>query len=379
MPDSFNPKPITQQDTSSIENKIEDKTLGPVYMVYRDNRNWEKYAPKIIEHIQKELGGHIEVQVFPRGTDEGEIKKWYEENQDKFGGKFMLTDTTCKPVIESGKYKERISLDHILEISNKEVIKEIFRNSFGEKGLGELNYSGLENIENSNTKIFKLALENNTPSKITLVESRFGHHSGFLVNLKGLQERSVENDKQVLESYKKWLLNAGYPETNISIVEDIEEPNKNELESMKKEWFFIDNHNPMADKYRSLGLNVINPSEISDTVKPSNNEETVKFILSGIDENFKKISSIEEFISIYGSDPKIGGDGQFEDLMNKIGNKEKFLEIMYSLIDLNKNNQKWKGESRIVRRMLSSAEKLLNLDEESKEKIKKRIEEVMNN
>ncbi len=380
MDNNFVPKPPIQQDNSPAEdkeNKIEDKTLGSIYMVYRDNRNWEKYAPKIIDHIRKELSGQIEVQVFPRGTDEGEIKKWYEENQDKFGGKYLLTDITCKPIIESEKYKNRVSLDGILETSNKKIIEEIFRNSFGEKGLEELNDTSLENIENFNTKIFKLALENNTPSKVTLVESRFGHHSGFLVNLKGLQERSVENDKQVLEFYKKWLLDAGYPETNILAVEDVGELDENKIESMKNEWFFIDNHNPMADKYRSYGLRVINPSEISDTVKPNGDEGVEKFIISEIDNNFKKIGSVQEFISLYGSDPKIRGDDQFEELMNKISSKDKFVEIMNSLIDLNKNNPKWKSDSYIVRNMLFGAEEVLKLDEESKVQIKKRIEEVM--
>lgn len=361
----------------SKENSIENKTIGPIYMVYRDNRNWEKYVPKIVEHIKNELGGDIEVMSFPRDTDETEIGKWYEENKEKFEGKLLLTDNTCNPTLEKNEYKGKFNLDSILKDSNDETTKRIFKEAFGEKGLAELKFNSIEDIENSNTKIFKLALENNNPQKVTFVESRFGHHSLFLVNLKGLQDRSSENDRQVLESFKKSLIDAGYPEENISVLRDINEPNQEELESMKNEWFFIDNHNPMADKYRSLGLNVINPSEISNTVKQSNDVEIEKSIISGIDNKVKKIDSVEEFISIYGSDPYLQGDYAYKELINKVGNEEKLVKIFNHLLDLNKNNPQWiESRCRKISRMFIY-NNTLQFSEKSKEQINNRIEEIM--
>lgn len=360
------------------ENNIENKTIGPIFMVYRDNRNWEKFAPKIVEHIKNELGGDIEVMSFPRGTDEKVIEKWYEENKDRFEGKLLLTDNTCNPTIEKNEYEGKFNLDSILKDSNEETTKRIFKEAFGEKGLSELKFDSIEDIENSNTKIFKLALEKNSPKKVTFVESKFGHHSLFLVNLKGLQDRSLENDRQVLESFKKSLINAGYSEDNISVERDIGEPNQNEIESLKNEWFFIDSHNPMADEYRSKGLNVINPSEIADTVKPSNDEEIEKSIISGIDNKIKKIGSVEEFISIYGSSPEMDGDYKFKEIINKVGSEEKLMEIMNYLLDSNKNNTEWKeDEFWSVEGLLVIGKELINISEQSEIKIKKRIEEIM--
>ena len=363
-------------NTESKENSIENKTIGPIYMVYRDNRNWEKYAPKIVEHIKNELGGTIELKSFPRGTDEEEIEKWYEKNEDKFEGKLLLTDNTCEPTIGEDKYKEKFSLDSILKDSNEESVNKIFREAFGEKGLEELKFNSVADIENLNTKIFKLALEKNNPKKVTFVESKFGHHSSFLVNLRGLQDRSQENDSQVLELFNKCLINAGYPEDSISVVGNVREPDRSEVESLKNEWFFIDNHNPMADEYRSKGLNVINPSEIASIVKPNNDAEIENSIISGIDNEFKKITSVEEFISIYGSDPDLQGDDAFIGLIRKVDNEEKLIEIFNHLLDLNKNNSSWiKSRCRKISRMFIY-KGTFQFSEKSKEQIDKKIEEI---
>lgn len=368
----------TVVNTENKEKSIENKTIGPIYMVYRDNRNWEKFAPKIVGHIQKELGGDIEVMSFPRGTDEKEIEKWYKENEGNFEGKLLFTDNTCNPTIEKSKYKERLDLDYILQESNEETIKKIFKDTFGEKGLKELKFNSIDDIEDSNTKIFKLAIEKNNPKKVTFVESKFGHHSTFLVDINGPQERSIENDMQVLESFKKCLINAGYQEANISVMKDIGEPNHEELELMKNEWFFIDSHNRMADEYRSLGLNVINPSEITDIVKPSNDIEIEKFIISGIDNKVKKISSIEEFISIYGPEPEMSSDDEYYDAINRVGNKEKLIEILNHLIDLNKNNSEWrKNKFMTVKILFRVGKQLLDISEQSKEQINRKIEEIL--
>lgn len=362
------------------ENKIENKTTGPIYMVFRENDNWDKYTPKIVEHI-KSLGGEIEVKSFPRGTDNETIKEWYEQNKENFQGKSMLTDDTCSPRLDSSRYYEdESSLDNFLMSAEWRLTSEIFKKAFGEEGADNLRYDSLENIKDSYTKLFKLAIENKAPKKVTFVEEAFGHHDTFLVDIKGLQHQSLENDQEVLKFTKQCLVDAGYPETNTSVVTNVEEPA--DIETMKDEWFFIDSHNTMANMYRDKGLNVFQPGKYSEVVKPKDEEvmnNIEKDLISSIDSKFKKIESIEEFILSYGTDPYLPGSDEFREIIRRVGDAEKLIEIMNHLLDLNKDNPKWKNSSCNRLGNFFYYEELLPspFNEESKNQIKQRIAEIV--
>ncbi|MEI8269959.1 MAG: hypothetical protein WCG45_01185 [bacterium] len=305
------------QNSENRENTIEDKTIAPIYMVYRDNRNWEKYAPKIIEHIRKELRGQIEVQVFPRGIDKNEIKKWYQDNEDKFKGKFLLSDETCQPVIPLDGCKERIDLDRILEKSNTDTIRDFIKEYFDEQKTNSSEIRELKDYKNLHKDIFKIALEKNNPKKITFVKKLFGDHIDFIDEAK--EERGAKKDEIVLDFFRNCLIEAGYPETNISVVYDLESLNDPEvIQSIKDEWFFIDGHNSHAEEYRLKDINVFSPG--SYEIIKSNDNILEKKIISGIDCRFKKIDSAEDFITLFGSDPTITSYERESMVQNNIGN-----------------------------------------------------------
>jgi len=384
-------------NSENKENAIEDKTLGPIYMVYRDNRNWEKYAPKIIDHIRKELGGQVEVQVFSRETDKKEIKKWYQENEAKFKDELILSDDTCDPPFEADsvdflgrvtkkidekdkKFKNKFNLDSYLWQLNREIAEKMLEKTFGTRNITAL-MDTYEETKDVYTRIFKLALEKNNPRKIVFVEFRFGHHIN-VVNPIEANKRSEKNDQEVLEFVKKCLLDAGYPEANISIVSDVEkitDPEK--IKSVEDEWFFIDSHNPMQYVYADDGLKVFDPTKIYGTIGVSEDNFTTEALISKIDQNIRKIDTPEDFVSIFTSNPNFSNlnQGQKEEVYKKIGSEEKFIKIVNYLIDLHKNDPLWKGNNfkTVVDMIFWSRRCGLPLSKGGEEQINKRIEEVM--
>lgn len=373
--ENVGPTEIAEVNTESKENSIENKTIGPIFMVYRENKNWDKYVPMIIEHIES-LGGKIETKSFPRGTEEEAIEQWYKKNYDELQDKYLLTDRTCHTTT-TVEDTHQFSLDYFLEQSGKREIEESFKNAFGEKGLKELNFNSLEGYKESYTKIFKLALENYSPEKVTFAEDSFGHHSGSIARLSGLDGRSAKNDDEVLEFIKECLTAAGYPESNISVVSNVKNINPKEIESMKNEWFFMDTHNQMFDIYEKQGLSVYEPSEIIKLVQPKNSNSIGNNLLVEIDNTFKKINSIEDFISLYGTDPNLPLNESLARVITRIGNEEKLVEIINSLLDLNKNNPKWKEDKCIKVRYMLYFDNIIPINEQSKEQINKKIEEIM--
>lgn len=363
----------TVVSTESKENQFENKTRGPIFMVFRENNNWDKYAQKIIDHI-KLLGGEIEMKSFPRGTDNEIIKEWYQQNKNNFEGKFLLTDKTCEPERGSVDSKEKYNLDQFLENSNKKIINNVLKEAFGENGGN--NVIGKERY----TKIFKLALEKYTPEKITLVKRCFGDHVYFVSG-----NRNIENDKDNLEFVKQCLIDAGYPESSISTVIDIEDtPNPEEIKSMEKEWFFIDSHNSIGRVYNSKGLNVFGPDEIIKTVGINNDSDMYSNLINEIDDNFKKIDSVESFILKYTSNPEFNdGEYSINEMIKCIGNGDKIIEIVSYLIDLHKDNDKWKvgmiNKFNRMKSILKFAEKYhgLVLNQEKKEELLEKIDKIM--
>ncbi|MDD5625600.1 MAG: hypothetical protein PHG83_00340 [Patescibacteria group bacterium] len=80
------------------QEKKEGEKLTPQFLVYRNNSLFEIWIPKIAKIIE-ELGHSVEIQAFPAGTPEEEIKKWIQENSKSLKSKDVLCDGT---VFESG-------------------------------------------------------------------------------------------------------------------------------------------------------------------------------------------------------------------------------------------------------------------------------------
>lgn len=355
------------------ENSIENKTSGPIYMVFRENNNWDKYAPKIIEHI-KQLGGEIETVSFPRGTEKEEIEKWYEENQDKFQGKFLLTDTTCEPQIEEDKFQNKYNLDEFLQDSNRDIINKILKEAFGED-LGPRANQGIEKLKDSYTKMFKLALERNVPKKVTFLVDRSSHHFGLPNN--EMKEQSKEYDDAVANFFKKCLLDAGYPEANISMVNDIQ-IKPEEIESMKNEWFMVDSHcHDILKKFQEAGLDYFEPGDIRKLIVPG---EVDKQLLFEVDRNFKKIESPEEFFTL---DLNIN-PFEFEEtkIIERVGGEEEWMKIMNIGINLyieekRKANGGYVSDEQVRNISLLLFESGI-LSQKNKEQLEKKLEEIKN-
>lgn len=97
-----------------------EKEKGPFFFVYRENDLFKKYVP-LIEAFLKEQGYQINLQSFPAGTSEEEIKDWYLMHQTELQSGSVLADNTTR---ESSEYELRpkINLDSLMNKATTEAI-----------------------------------------------------------------------------------------------------------------------------------------------------------------------------------------------------------------------------------------------------------------
>jgi len=262
-----------QQEVS--ENKVEQETVGPMTVIYRDNALFEEYIP-IIEKYIKSLGGEINLQSFPRGTDADVIKNWYESNGQSLEGRVLLTDETCYPTqrLNESIASKQGKLD--------EILNEAFLTTFevgvqAEIGDGKIfNSSGelvaAESFDVVFLKVFKSFFENKEkyPQEIMIITNHIGDHiyshmweekERELFGIKEFKfrdllegeseekykkERSLEfrnvfqkeEERMIAEKFKQYLVEAGFPEEKISIEET---QNYNKVDK-KDSWILVDRH-----------------------------------------------------------------------------------------------------------------------------------------
>lgn len=86
----------------------QQEQLPSILIIYRGNDLFEKYVPEIARILQAK-GRRVEIQNFPRGTEEDEIKEWYEENLERLTGTEIISDGTAAVPYELGGKKRNQS------------------------------------------------------------------------------------------------------------------------------------------------------------------------------------------------------------------------------------------------------------------------------
>jgi len=124
-PEQFNPpekakKTKKEKVTEQVEVESKEKNKKPFLLTYRENDLFKKYASNVVTFL-REQGYQVNTQVFPAGTPEEEIKKWYLAHQKEIESSNVISDYT---VLRSSGYKieDRINLDGVFFSTTQEAI-----------------------------------------------------------------------------------------------------------------------------------------------------------------------------------------------------------------------------------------------------------------
>ncbi len=84
------------KEASDFENEKEEemKKFAPLFFIYRDNTLFKKHVP-IIQKKLVEMGRQVDMQIFPQGTQEENIERWYKENKQLLSKKAIISDRTA--------------------------------------------------------------------------------------------------------------------------------------------------------------------------------------------------------------------------------------------------------------------------------------------
>ncbi|TSC53879.1 MAG: Uncharacterized protein LiPW39_30 [Parcubacteria group bacterium LiPW_39] len=106
-------KELSKKESKEIEKK-------PFFFVYRENDLFKRYIP-LIQNFLKEQGYPVNLQSFPAGTSEEEIKDWHLAHQTELQSGNVLADNTVK---KSTRYelKSKINLDSLMNQVTVEAI-----------------------------------------------------------------------------------------------------------------------------------------------------------------------------------------------------------------------------------------------------------------
>lgn len=207
--------------------KEEDmKRHAPLAFIYRDNTLFKKHVPIILKNLA-EMGRHVDIQIFPEGTQREDIKKWYEENKELLSKKAIVSDRTADiPSEMNAEVKYKLGARKVEDLDRliSKVLKKIL--------LGEVEESD-GNIETSKrfiTTIIKNILKNHDqhPEKVLLLSSNMGSHLSEFDREK-LKEGEKENKdfawteearEYVTVKVKEWLVECGLESEKIEVIQD---------------------------------------------------------------------------------------------------------------------------------------------------------------
>ena len=236
------PKPPEQPKFSEKESEPVPK---PVYIVYRDNDLFRRCVP-VIQTFLEEQGYTVNLQVFPVGTPEEEIKNWYLVHQTELQkeGTLILADFTSQRSTEY-KLEPRISLDSFFRKIMVEYItgdptlmrgyvEQIFYKAFENRDnpeelrkikeeylskLGEVFIRILATIPEEKRQEMKIVILKGLIKGHTLLPPLIEHEPYFVAVPKmkeNFEELQKETD-EFTEKMREWLIKAGIPEPNIFV------------------------------------------------------------------------------------------------------------------------------------------------------------------
>lgn len=232
----------------------EMKQSAPLFFIYRDNTLFKKYVPIILKNLA-DMGRTVDIQIFPKGTQEKDIEKWYKENKELLSKKAIVSDGTATiPYQMEGEIKYELGarkvegLDRIIS----EVLEKIL---FGGKKPKIDGDGDIETSKKFMTTIIKNILKNpdQHPEKVLLLSSRMGDHlAGFdlpeFYREKSEEEKKENKDyvrreeacKYVTAKVKEWLVECGLESKKIEVIqgeqkflEKLDQPNT---------WIITDRH-----------------------------------------------------------------------------------------------------------------------------------------
>ena len=247
----------------------QQEQLPQILIIYRDNDLFEKYVPEIARIIQIK-GREVEIKNFPRGAEEDEIKKWYEENMERLAGTEIISDKTADIPYKLDKLKEEKGIKNIGNLDRDLIDRTIKATMWGEKadlvfnapdwGLPVEQRRTLEDQRWNETYpvITKRILENqeNMPNNVYIFSDRILDHVDLAVytgidskdrdaNKELFQRKMEELEKIFPEKLKRTLVESGIDAEKIVIKS--EEPNQQELQEIDQagNWVIIDRHSNM--------------------------------------------------------------------------------------------------------------------------------------
>lgn len=269
---------MKKEELRRIPEEKEAEKLPPIALIYRDNDLFKEWIPKIAEML-KFLDRQVEIQSFPQGTDEEEIKAWIESNMGELKSKELVTDYTCQRNIpERRKYlgggistdekllEPRENLDKLLDGVSQKIILGKTESKIKCWDASPFEKGGMESAKEVYPEIVKQILKNkdNMPKKVFIVREKLRSHAPF---------GEVGSGQEAAETLKGWLTEGGIPE---KIIET------DEIDDIEGGWIIVDRHYrfsvdrgirlelPLADFYKNAkeaGLITVKPEELEKGMK----------------------------------------------------------------------------------------------------------------
>lgn len=258
----------TQREMSEEKaRKFEQREqMPPILIIYRDNDLFEKYVPGI-ERMLVAQGRRVEVKNFLRGTEQNEIKEWYEENLERLDGMEIISDRTAKmPWKMEDKFntfniKSIGELDSVLSGAMSRIfLSEESRSKLSKSMMfrdGVINPNAIrepeENVKEFFTSLVKhiLVTPENIPDKVIIFPDRLVDHMSDYdggrsydemkkLNAGSEFERKIaEVEKMLIEKIKGWLVDGGLNPDKIEIGDNVYSLEKYDKPN---NWIIMDRH-----------------------------------------------------------------------------------------------------------------------------------------
>ena len=191
-----------QMDGIRSKSTEQEDHLPSILIIYRDNDLFEKYIPEI-ERILQAKGREVEIKNFPRGTEQDEIKEWYEENLERLAGAEIISDGTASVPYALNKFQKEKGIKNIGNLDRDLMKGATEKVIWGvEDGYNRYNKLGMlkkpdapehQQLKECYSPLIKHILENqeNVPNKIYLFSDHIIDHA----NVEAYTGISYENDK----------------------------------------------------------------------------------------------------------------------------------------------------------------------------------------
>ncbi len=247
---------INSRDNETLDfekEKIEDmKKNAPLFFIYRDNTLFKNHIPTILKKLT-EMGRQVDTQIFPEGTKDEDIKKWYEENKKLLSKKAIVSDQTANIPYKIAESKYELGFRRVDDIDR--LAGRVFMEILFGGNLPEGNMGNLEKNKRFMTAIIKNILENpdQHPKEVHILSNKMGSHIHNFdrERIKKANEDGVEYFQDtkdaceyIADKVKEWLIESGLESEKIKITYYSDSEQKSFLEKIDKPgtWIITDRH-----------------------------------------------------------------------------------------------------------------------------------------